>query len=193
MALFGQGLPATLAPPYRPSYYFQPLSQGGVGTSNVFGNGNLRLAPWHNPRTVTIDRMGGEVTVVGDVGSKVRFVIYGNHASYFWPGDLVLDAGQINGDSVAVQDTPFTGPLTLPPGVYWIGGVIQSVTTTQPTVRTNSNLWPLMPIPLVTTIPGSNFQTACVITGSVTGTPPASFPSTASHGTQFAKPHFRAA
>lgn len=194
MALFGDTqFSSAIAPPARSGYYFHPISSATTATLATLGNANMRLSPWHNPRLIKIDRVGAEITAAGDASvSKLRLVIYGNHGSYMWPGSLILDAGQINGDSATVQDSSFTGPLTLPAGVYWLGGIVQGVTTTQPTVRVISGSWPLMPMMSTPTTPTANWLAGGLSTSSVTGSPPSSFPSTGSSVSAAPRLHMRA-
>lgn len=135
--------------------YFRPISGTSNSTSVTLANGTLRLAPWWLPRGLTIDRIGAEVTVIGDVGSKLRLGIYRDNG-FAYPGALLLDAGQIAGDSATVQD--LTVSQALLPGLYWIGGVVQSVVTTQPTVRV-TNAWPpAVVMPGVNTLPTAGYN-----------------------------------
>jgi hypothetical protein len=155
-------------------YYFtaSPTAQAtGTTGSNV-----LRLLPWYVPAPVTIVRIGAEVTVIGDVGSKVRLGIYAD-SGVGYPGALVVDAGQILGDSATVQE--LTISTVLAPGLYWIGGAAQSVTTTQPTMRNVATSWvpPLLP-QLGTTIPGSAAQTFGFLQNAVSGALGGTFTST---------------
>lgn len=152
--------------------YIYPVSQSAVSTSNALTNGTLRLAPWFVPNPITIDRIGAEITVVGDSGCKLRLGIYSDNGFAF-PGARLLDAGQIAGDSATVQD--LTVSQAIPAGLYWVGGVVQSVTTTQPTVRITNSV--TLPIPIV----GSNSTPAAGTTvvgysqTSVTGALPSNF------------------
>lgn len=106
---------------------------GTTGTSATLGNGTARAHAWYLPHPVTLTRIGAEVTVVGESGSKVRLGIYADTGEWA-PGSLVLDAGQINGDSATVQELTISQALN--PGVYWLVAVVQSAPTTQPTMRT---------------------------------------------------------
>lgn len=158
--------------------YFHPVSPGGSGTpSNALGNGTLRLAPWLVQTRTPIDRIGVDVTVVGEAGSKVRPVIYRDNG-HAYPGKLVLDGGQLAGDAVAAAEA--TVAATLEPGLYWIGAVVQAAPTTQPTVRiVNTAYTPCVPIS-----PGTSAPTASTALGylqnTVTGAPPATFSTTLS-------------
>lgn len=138
----------TVAPPNPPSgFYFYTCSQvsTAVSAANALGVGTLRLAPWLVTRAISISRLVGEVTTVGDVGSKFRIGLYADTGSA-QPGGLLLDAGQIAGDSATVQE--LTVAITLQPGLYWVGGAVQAVTTTQPIMRViNSNWEPPVHVP----------------------------------------------
>lgn len=158
-------------------YYLLTTSPAATNTSNTFGNGTLRVLPWVVTKPITITKIGAEVSVIGDVGSKLRLGIYADNGNSY-PGALVLDAGQIAGDSATPQELATS--TTLQSGVYWIGGAVQSVTTTQPTIRSNSN-W----VPEVNTAISSNLPTANVILigysmSGVTGALPANFNTTLS-------------
>jgi hypothetical protein len=112
--------------------YFIPVSSSSVATV-LMTNQRLVLAPWVVRRPITLDRLAAEVTVVGEAGSKVRLGIYADNGTQF-PSALVVDAGQINGDSATLQE--LTIDTALQPGLYWIGAVAQSAATTPPTIRT---------------------------------------------------------
>ena len=72
------------------------------------------------------------MTVIGDAGSKIDlFMCYDNGNGY--PGALFADFGQIAGDSVGANEV--ASSLVVPAGVMWLGGTVQVVTTTQPTVE----------------------------------------------------------
>lgn len=115
-------------------YYFLP-NYGTTTASGALTTGSLRMTPFLVPNAVTLDRIGGEITIIGDVGSKLRIGIYEDDGTGR-PGDLILDAGTIAGDSATVQQ--ITINQALDPGIYWIGGAVQTVTVTQPTVRIHS-------------------------------------------------------
>jgi lysophospholipase L1-like esterase len=128
----------------------QPLLSGSYtiigapasNTTNGFGNGNLRAIGWYLPHGKFLTRIGSEVSTVGQVGSKIRLGLYADDGS-MRPGALLVDAGQIAGDSATFQDLTLGTPLWLPPGLYWAAAVVQAVTTTQPTLRTGTALIPI--------------------------------------------------
>lgn len=144
-----------------------------AGTSNGLGNNSLRLAPIKLARACTIEAIGLEITVVGDVGSTVRLGIYRDNGS-FYPGALVLDAGNILGDSATLQE--ITTNLKLAPGVYWIGAVVQNAPVTQPTIRITQNAMHSPPGPLGSTLTAATVN-GVMQTGVSAGLP-ASFSTT---------------
>ena len=167
---------ASLPVPASGQYFF-PLSLQSQSTAVTLGNGTLRLAPWLVTRPLALSKIGTEVTVIGDVGSKLRLGIYADNGNAY-PGSLVVDAGQIAGDSATAQE--LTISQTLAPGVYWIGGAVQAVTTTQPTVRVLNVDWdPALAIPMGTTLASvTNVTGAGFSQASVTGALPSTFTST---------------
>lgn len=134
-------------------YYFVP-NFGNTLTSAGLGNNTFHATPFWIPNTVEISRIGGEVTVAGDAGSKVRFGIYADDGTGR-PGALLLDAGQIAGDSATVQEISGLS-LTLASGVYWIGGVIQNAPITQPTMRCPNLAGVIVNTDIGTTAPAAN-------------------------------------
>lgn len=159
--------------------YFQTSSPAASGTSSTLGVGTLGLVPWVVYKTFTIDRIGAEVTTVGDAGSKFRLGIYADTGNCY-PGTLVLDAGQIAGDSATVQALTISQQLS--PGIYWIGGVVQTVATTQPTIRTVANWHPPVPISTGTSVPTAGQNMTGYQQTSVTGALPSTFTTTVSAG-----------
>jgi hypothetical protein len=112
--------------------YYAAGNNGNVGTSAALGNDNLRVSPIYFRNSVTIDRIGLEVTVAGSAGALVRLGIYESNESGY-PAARILDAGTIDGTVVAAHE--ITISQSLPPGVYWLGAVIQGSPATQPTIR----------------------------------------------------------
>lgn len=153
-------------------YYVYPSSPGAVSTSVTLGVGALRLVPWLVRQRVSLTRIGAEITTVGEAGSKLRLGIYADTGSST-PGALVVDGGVIAGDSATVQE--LTIDTTLTPGLYWIGGAVQVVVTTQPTVRTVSNWTPPIVLHSGTSIPSANGTVVGWSLASITGALPATF------------------
>lgn len=113
------------------------IGNTATGTSNTLGNGTVRAYAWYLPHDVTLTKIGAEVTVIGDVGSKVRLGIYAD-TGLMRPGALAFDAGTIAGDSATVQEVTISQTLTK--GLYWVAAAVQDAATLQPTVRTGGAL-----------------------------------------------------
>lgn len=166
-----------ITPMPAPGQYCFTTSPGSASTNGAVGTGSLKLLPWLVTRPFSIDRIGGEITTVGDVGSLLRLGIYADNGNAY-PGVLLLDAGTIAGDSATVQQ--ITCALALAPGLYWIGGAVQSVTTTQPTIRVNGTWTPPVTLAVSTTLPATNATSLGYSMSGVTGALPASFSATVS-------------
>jgi hypothetical protein len=180
-------------PLYRASSYYFCNSSGSTATSNSLTNGTLRVGPWVVTKTLPIVRLGAEFTVAGDANSVYRIGIYADDGSGNPTGAPVLDAGSIstgsgNAGTVSTGGTPgvydITVSLTLTPGLYWVGGVVQGVTSTQPTMRivsaaTIPATLPLSSQPTAGQTPGAFTQTGVTgalstwSTSSIATTPPA--------------------
>lgn len=166
---------------FKSGYYNFLTGLGSSGTSAALGNGSLRLMPVWVDAPIALSRIGCEVTIIGDAGSTYTIAIYSDLAHA--PGGLLYDSsasgsastilanGKIAGDSATVQEITVNWPL--PIGLYWIGGVLQGVTVTQPTFRIPVN--PHFLVPMQTTIitagqaPMST-MTQTGVTGALPGT-----------------------
>jgi hypothetical protein len=123
-------------------YYYQPNL--GMATSVTLGNGTLRVQPVYIPIGCTIQALFSEFTVAGDAPSLLATCVYADNGRGM-PGALLItgptiSTGSGNSGSVATAGTAgvYAGAITpqpVSPGIYWIGGVVQGVTTTQPTMR----------------------------------------------------------
>jgi hypothetical protein len=164
-----------VSPAVRSGFYYYPAGQNSITTLATLGVGTLRIAPAVIPRAITIDRLGAEITAVGEAGSKLRIGIYADDGTGK-PGSLLLDAGQINGDSATVQE--ITVNQTLNPGIYWFGAVVQAVTTTQPTVRIIANWTPPILMGISTSLPGAGATVLGLSMSGVTGALPGTFSTT---------------
>lgn len=97
----------------------------------------LRVAPIVVPSTLTIDRIGLEITVAGGAGSVVRLGLYKDSTVHpGFPGALSFEAGStIDGTSVSYQEVTIS--KTLVAGLYWLAAVAQ--VGTAPTVRSTQS------------------------------------------------------
>lgn len=145
----GGGSPSIVGPAYYPpgylsgNYYYCNSVQSSA-TSNALGNGTIRLSPWVVTAPITVTKMLAEFTAAGDANSVFRIGVWQHNTTTGKPNVLILDAGTIStgtGDAgtVATGGTPgvyeLTVSKTIEPGVYWVGGAVQGVTSVQPTMR----------------------------------------------------------
>ena len=160
---------------YASGYYYTFNFAASGSTTNNLGNNNLRLSSAVVTSTVSISRLWVEHTAAGEATAVLRIGIYADNGNG-WPGSLVLDAGTVSmSGTAAVQEV--TVSLTLTPGVYWVGGVVQGAATTQPTVRTiNGITMENHNIPFGTTLPVAGTTRTSVVQGGVTGSLPSTFP-----------------
>lgn len=105
----------------KTGHYYVTTTANATSTS-ALSSGRLHLAQWYVPKACTIDRLGAEITTVGTAGSVFRIGIYKDTGDGM-PGDLLLDAGTIDGTSQTVQTVTVSQALNR--GVYWFGGAAQ--------------------------------------------------------------------
>lgn len=103
-------------------------------TSNALTNGTLRTTPVWVPEQITIDQLGAEITAAGDSGCVLRIGIFNNLNGL--PGSPLADV-TVAADAIATPMATLGTPLVLSPGWYHIGGVVQGVSSVQPTVRSH--------------------------------------------------------
>lgn len=154
-------VPPNWFPTYKTGSYYLPHSSGSGQTSNTLVNNTLRLLPLVITKRVQIVRVGADFSAAGEANSVYRIGIYADDGAGLPTGAALLDAGSIstgtgNAGTVATGGTPgvyeITVAITLAPGLYWFGGVVQGAPTTQPTMRTVNpavltNSLPLAAIP----------------------------------------------
>lgn len=162
----------------RSGEYYWAIN-GSTSTSVTLGNGTLRVAPMWVPNTVTLTRIGVGITVGGDATAKVRLGVYGDDGTGK-PGALLLDAGQV--DAAAAGDPELTISLTVGPGWYWVGGAVQGVTTTQPTVRILTTHHSSMPLSIPSGLPAGGILPVGYSISGITGALPNPFGTAAFNG-----------
>lgn len=160
--------------------YFFPASQNGSTTSATLGVGTLRLTSWYVSKTISLAGLSVDVTAAGEAGSLFRIGVYADTGTAL-PGALVLDAGTVAVSAIAKVEA--TMSLTLAPGVYWIGGAVQNVVTTQPTLTICQSTGYCPPVPVAPhapssfTLAGINGAAIGVNATGVTGALPGTFTS----------------
>jgi hypothetical protein len=120
---------------YVPSGKYGAIAVGSAtSTASAGANNLLRFHPVVVTNAVTLDRIGMEVTTNGESGSKLRLGIYADDGSGWNPGALLVDAGQVAGDSTGFKEATIS--LAVDFKILWLAYVAQSSATTPPTVRT---------------------------------------------------------
>lgn len=107
----------------------------GSASTTAATNGSLRAHRFYIPNDVTLVRIAGEITVAGESGCKLRMGIYADDGT-MRPGSLIIDAGVMAGDVVAVAEVTVSQALSR--GWYWAAGAVQGAPTTTPTLRTTA-------------------------------------------------------
>lgn len=107
------------------------------GTATAGANGLARYHPCVLLGSGTIDKIGMEITTVGETGSKIRMGLYADNGTGYAPGALLLDAGQIATDATAGTGyKELTVSFAYDYTLVWFCYVAQSATTTPPFIRT---------------------------------------------------------
>lgn len=166
-------LDALRQPAIGSGVYIYPTSPGGVSSTTTLGVGNLRVSPWLVTQTISLAALLVDIGTAGEAGAKYRMGIYSSTNGY--PGALVVDTGQVAADAAGVIAGNIS-TLTLTPGLYWIGGAVQTVVTTQPSVRIAANWNPPIIMQAGTSLPGTGATALGYSTTGVTAALPATFP-----------------
>ena len=77
----------------------------------------LYTAPFMVPRLTTWDRIAIRVYTAGAAGAKCRLGIYRDSGACY-PGELVLDAGEVDCETTGTKAVTFSQQLTK--GLYWL-------------------------------------------------------------------------
>ena len=153
-------------------------SPGISFSTGAFSAGAARAVPFIVGSAFTIQAVGIDLTVAGDVGSLIRLGIYSDSSGY--PGSLVVDFGTVAGDGSTGAKTITSLSQALTAGLYWFISVSQNWSTTSPTVRTITAI--NMTLPFGTSIPISSNAIVCWSAGGVTGALPSTYPAGGSSG-----------
>lgn len=187
MRIGGNASIAPLSLPLAAGRYYMGPQPWSAATSNTLGNGTLRVFPLYIPNQITLTKIGAEVTSTGEAGSKFRIGIYADDGTGY-PGSLVLDAGQIAGDSATVQELSVSTAIAA--GWYWFGGAVQSAPTTQPTMRIAA-VGTTALMSSGTSAPSAGVAWVGVAQTSVTGALPSTFGTPSGTAGSFARIHFK--
>lgn len=123
---------------YRASYlsgqYYFTTSVASASVSPAPAD-TVRVIPWVVTESLTISRLWVEITGVGNAGSTFRIGIWNHDPTAAKPSTLVLDAGSVSTETGTIGVAEITVSQTLSPGIYWVGGAAQGVSTTAPQLR----------------------------------------------------------
>jgi len=104
-------------------YYFaSPPISGSTKSADL---GYATASMYYIPETVSIAKIGAEITSTGTAGAVFRIGVWAPSTSVSAPGALIADCGTIDATSATVQDITLGSALVLKPGVYWFGGASQ--------------------------------------------------------------------
>lgn len=123
--------------PISSRYFFTAGPSNGTTSSSV-ANNSLRVVPWLVTASVTVVRLGIEVTAAGQASSTFRLGIYSDNG-FCRPGALLVEAGSLATDAIGTPEATLSQALT--PGLYWVGGAQQGAGSSLPTLRTLSTNW----------------------------------------------------
>jgi len=101
----------------RVGRYFADLGGYASANDNCPGANKLAAQPFTVVRDITIDRIACATTVAGGAGTHARLGIYLDDGGGY-PGDLVLDAGEVDVENVAIKSITIDQALTK--GLYWL-------------------------------------------------------------------------
>ncbi len=109
--------------------YTMPIT--GV-TNKIVANSTLYTHPFFVATGVTFTKARLRVVGGGSAGTKIRFGIYSNDAVNCCPGALLLDFGEVAGDSSGDKDSSAISLSLTPGNLYWcvIGANITGGTCT---------------------------------------------------------------
>lgn len=87
-------------------------------------NDTVKLQPFIIESTTIIDKISVNMTVGGTAASSMRYAIYDSNDEL--PNYLIFDSGDIDSVTTGIKTITFS-PLTLKPGLYWMGWNTNSV------------------------------------------------------------------
>jgi hypothetical protein len=110
-------------------YLFAPTLTTNTGNAN---SGFLVCYPIFLP-SVTVDRIGCEVTSAAGAGSLGRLGIYNSSSTSNYPSTLLLDAGTVAVSSTGKREATINQAITQ--GIYWLAYLADTVIGSAPTLR----------------------------------------------------------
>ncbi|WP_426938795.1 hypothetical protein ACQCSV_16215 [Pseudarthrobacter sp. S3] len=151
-------IPGQISKPvaYKPGNYYWCSSTGATAPVTATAD-RPTASPFSVSSPLIITAMIAEVRTIGDAACVFRIGVWKDNG-YGQPGGLVYDGGNVPaGATTGVKVIAVPGGLTvtLPPGLYWAGGVAQGVTSVAPIMGGVAPGSVIMPFPLGTASPGA--------------------------------------
>jgi hypothetical protein len=123
--------------------YISP--NGGLTTRTDTSNRLMRIWPWPLFGTQTFTHIGINVTATTvNAGTVSRLGILKANPADFRTFDVVLDAGTVAIDTTGIKEISINQTLT--PGVYWLGSMIEGLTSGSVTFTAVSGSSLFMPV-----------------------------------------------
>ncbi len=173
-----QGSAAVVSAEHPEAGQYFMLPDTSATAASTITVATLYLFPFVAWQSLTIDRIGFEITTAGAAGALARAAIYARDPATGAAGALVLDSGTTAADSTGVKNLTVSTALTA--GLYWVGVVAQN-SGSNPSARLFQQGTFCVPLPYGTSAPSSSdmqfFRGALTYTG-VTGALPSSLAAT---------------
>lgn len=157
-------------PPLTSGQYYCCNSLQANAVTATLGNGSARVSRWDIYASLSITRLFTDFTIVGaDAGAVFRFGIW-NDDGTGKPGTLLLDGGTVSmGSGATPGSVEVTVTQALTAGRYWVGGALQGVSGTQPTVRIVNSNTVLANLPLGSSLPAAGVAVCGYVMSGQTG------------------------
>lgn len=128
---------------YLPTFSFisgtYVLLYGASGGSTTgLTNQRLYTTPFYLPQSVSLTRIGCEVSAAGNAGAVMRIGVYTDIGGM--PGNPEIDT-TVAADAIASPEATIS--VTLAAGWHWAAACPQNAATTAPSVRTSTTVLPL--------------------------------------------------
>lgn len=136
----------------------------GTGTLAMSVDDRAFVMPLRIGRAALVSAISIDISGAATAGRFLRYALYADRGDFF-PGQLVVDAGQIASNATGNQTIQIMPPILVPAGVYWVAIADQGSGATNPTVRAFSAS--AVSLPTQQTIDSNNY--GCYILDGVSG------------------------
>jgi hypothetical protein len=178
--LFTESRLTPLAAMTKSGHYYPLLPTTSLSASLTLGIGTLRLHPFVLLKGATLAKLVADVVTAGEAGATYRMGVYADDGTGY-PGALAWDTGSVAADTTGTKEVGSN--VTLLPGLYWVGGAVQNVVTTQPNMRVvGTAVTPQAS--LGTSLPAGGLSSLGYLQTAVTGALPATFTTTVGTSSQ---------